>query len=193
MIFLAVSGFLMPHVSAMDPSSVTVKQVKPVYKFSEHLGEAETLIMVPERTDLVGKWDGNQFLFENMSPLFAVQQTVQTYNQQLKEGISLKPVPEASRRLRFYHVTPGSSMRVYYGFQDDSQNQTKENSNVYLTAWAGKHLLARMAIPNKPGWNMTVLDLGVVTFLLKDIVVTFDVSVDEKTERQFAFNAEILP
>ncbi|MFA6600930.1 MAG: hypothetical protein WCU74_07975 [Candidatus Omnitrophota bacterium] len=164
-----------------------------VYQFSEHLAESEASIVIPAREERMAQWDGSQFAFANLSPLFNVQPTTQSFNGEMRPGISILPVPEATRRLRFARVTPGSKMLVYYGFQDTPEDKNALPANVYLAVWAGRHLLARIAVPNKPGWNITSMDLGVATFLLRDIVVTFDITVDEKTKRTLVFNAEILP
>ncbi len=168
---------------------------QPVYRFSEHLEEAEAAIVIPEKGDKVGQWNENRFSFGKLASLYDVQIVAQSYDKKSREAITVKPIPETIRRLRFRHVPPGSKMAVYYGFPDEGGKppETVISANVYLNIWAGKHRLSRLIIPYAPGWSKVVVPLEVIDFLLHDYIVTFDILVDESLQKPIGFDAEILP
>jgi hypothetical protein len=168
---------------------------QPVYRFSEHLEEAEASIVIPDKGDKVGQWNENRFSFGKLASLYDVQIVAQSYDKKSREAITVKPIPETIRRLRFRHVPPGSKMVVYYGFPDEKGKPAEAviSANVYLNIWAGKHRLVRLIIPYAPGWTRVVVPLEVIDFLLRDYIVTFDVLVDEALQKPIGFDAEVLP
>lgn len=183
-----------PKTSVKTASSKPGKyEPKVLYRFSEHLADAQTEIYIPAKEERrPGKWDGKQLVIENLSASFSIQKTVQNFNKQLKQGIHFKAVPEAVRILCFHDVPPGAALVIYSGIPDTLASPESTPATVYLTVWAGIHRLARLSVPTVPGWNSVQLDLGVVSLLMKPIIVTFEITVDDKSNRSFAFDAEIL-
>lgn len=186
-----------PVKSSFSKAKSLKNEPKVIYRFSEHLADAQTEIYVPEKEERKqGKWDGRQLVFEKLSPLFAIQKIVQTFNKELKQAISLKTVPDAVRILCFHNVPPGTTLIVYSGIPDMSnvsaETAPPSSATIYLTVWAGAHRLARLPISTTSEWSSVQLDLGVISLLMRNIIMTFEITVDDRITRSFAFDAEIL-
>jgi hypothetical protein len=195
----AVVFFLFQGQTAQRPLPGAMPQAengpRVLYRFSEHLADARTGLYIPGRGETrPGKWDGEQLIFENLSPAFAVQKAVRPFGEELRQGIGLRIIPSAVRFLSFRNVPPGSTLVVYSGVSDAGTTAagSGEPAMIYLTVWAGIHRLAKIPVSTEPGWNSVPLDLGVVSFLRKNIVVTFEMTMDDRVNRSFLFDAEIL-
>ena len=188
------TGRLSGKTASTAASKKTAKfEPKVIYRFSEHLADAQTEVYLPEKEERKpGKWDGNQLAIGGLSGAFGVQKTVQAFGKELKQVISMRTIPDAVRILCFHDVPPGATMVLYTGFSDTDGAVDGTVSTVYMTVWTGIHRLTRIPVPTTPGWSSVELDLGAVAFLMKNIVVTFEVTIDERTGRKFSFDAEIL-
>ncbi|MCM8776471.1 MAG: CPBP family intramembrane metalloprotease [Candidatus Omnitrophica bacterium] len=194
---MGVSGLLvmvfLPWVWAgpMKEDKGLPSQFTVVYRFHEHLAEAETWIIDAVKGDRIGSWEKDRFVFPGMEKITEIALKSQTFNGQPEEGIYFHPLKDAVRCLRFYQVPAGSSLVIGYGI-DDAGVLKDQRSYIFFRVWVGRHEIKRIVIPNERGWKTEKLDLGIVSFLKGKIPVTFEVSSDTTEGRFLSFRAEIL-
>ncbi|HTL46910.1 MAG TPA: CPBP family glutamic-type intramembrane protease [Verrucomicrobiae bacterium] len=160
------------------------------YDISGHLPEAQVSTIEDQVVVTPAAWKENGFYFEKEEGDAAVALREESYNGQNQKGIFVEPVQNGIRRIRFPHVPPARTLVVQYGIADAGFEQNVKSA-IYLRIWAGHHLLKRIRVLNEKGWKNEPIDLGVIAFLKKPVVLTFDVTADDATQRHFSFYAEM--
>ncbi len=197
-VFLGVCGFCLAGLVLSEPASAAEKKLKKkntenviAYRLSEHLAEAEAFIVLPKGDDVAGKWTGSDFTFPNSPRQFNVVLVSRPYEKQMQKAIGMDTLPAATRVLRFPKVPAASTMVLHYGIPD-SAFLREIKANLYLSIQIGTNPLDRILIPVEKGWRTATFNLGVAAFLLRDLPITFELSVDERTSIPFSFDAEFL-
>lgn len=164
---------------------------KVIYNFRENLEKAQIWVM-GEKT-AAGKWAGNKFLFPELSVPFEVRSGKMPYEGLLKEGVYVTLLHDAPARLIFPDV-PAGGMILFEGGVDDGSvlDPTQKPTTIYVTVWAGKLRLKRIAMPAVKGWQKTAIPLGPAQFLTGKIPVSFEIAIDDSSKRNFSFSAQVL-
>lgn len=165
--------------------------LRPIYRFSDNLQDAETSILYRSGEERTGQWKGEGFVFPGLNDTTEIQIKSQTYAGEERKGIFFHPAEKAVKRLRFSKVPPGARMKLFYGL-DDAAVDEKNTVFIYLKIWLGKHELSRIIIPNKKGWHEEILPLGIVSFLKQDVPITFEITCEVPQNRPLSFDAEIF-
>ena len=177
------------------------REMPDVYPFHQYLSEAEATILSTEKK-MKGKelkrevlargiWQQDRFTFQGYKQDVRIRNEVHTYGGVSEAGIFFHPIQNAIRRLRFPNVPTGRFMIVYYGIDDVGIDQGAKGATVYIHIWVGKHHLERIMVSNEKGWKKRMIDLGVLSFLKRDVPVTIEVSADNPVDRRLSFRAEI--
>jgi len=194
---LAVPIFL-PLIFIYPPQGLGLEGVDPstsnisVYRFADQLPRAESFIVEPGKDVSVGVWQRDRFVFSGLADYTQIKVSNNSYEDAFRKGIFFHPIQNAVRKLRFRNVVPGSKLVIYYGI-DDAGTNFADGVVIHLKVWLGRKELKKIRILNEKGWKKDVLDLGVASFLKREIVVTFEVTSDNIKERRLSFDAEILP
>ncbi len=160
------------------------------YVFADQLAKAQATNLYPHNKEEEGVWKKDSLQFPSASTGKEIKIRVLTFNGQTQKGIYFQPIEAAVRRLRFFKVTPGSKMVIYYGV-DDKAAAEPPTANLYLKIYLGQHELRRIQIPNDKGWKRQEIDLGIASFLKKGVVVTFELATDSPGPLPFGFWPEI--
>lgn len=161
-----------------------------VYHFMDNLPRAESFVIEEDKRVLTGIWQRDRFVFSGLADYAQIKVSNNSYDGSFREGIFFHPIQNAVRQLRFRDVSPGSKLVIYYGI-DDAATSFAAGAVVYLKIWLGRKELKKIRILNEKGWKKEELDLGVVSFLKRGIVITFEVTSDNIKERRLSFYAEI--
>jgi hypothetical protein len=175
------------------PESVSSGRKGPeiLYRFKDHLAQAEASLLSGDDKIIFGTWKEDRFIFAEMEDYTHIGVSSYPFNGVEEEGIFFHPVENAKRRLRFYNVPSGSKIVIHYGIDDFGATPPQE-ATVYFYLWIGKHKLKRIRVPNEKGLRKEIIDLGVLAFLKHSLVVTFEVTSESVEGRRLSFRAEIL-
>lgn len=184
------------------PSALAVRDVEiealiaksaVAYRLVDHLADAETIIWREGKRGQKGLWKDNRFYFHDFGEEWEIRAISPTIQGETRAGIYLYLYPgqETVRRLQFHNVPPGKRLVLQYSVRTENGDET-ETSYVYLRLWVGRHELKRFRFSQEKGWRKEEIDLGVISFLKRDVTLTFEIAADEVGAHHFVFNGEIL-
>jgi len=165
-----------------------------VYDFNEHLSQADAWNIYREsKKKQRGLWKENRFVFPGLdesSSIYTVIQQAPNAPGRLKKPIQFNVLQDTFRRIRFYDVFPGRKLILRY--EVFPQAVTKDTTYFYLWVWIGNHRMKRIRVPNTAGAHVEVIDLGVLSFVNRPFLVTFELIARDIQPAGFGFEAEIL-
>ncbi len=165
-------------------SSLKAKTGGAAYFFASHLAEVQGILTTDKEDLFNGVWAGDRLVFQADPPLEITVKKQITEGGSEHEGISFRPAPGTQVRLHFPEVPPSSHLTLHYGFEP-SDKPSASKTAVYVKVWLGEHPLKRIRVFNEKGWKEEVLDMGPAAFLKTPIMVTFDITSDDKLDQDF--------
>ena len=96
-------------------------------------------------------------------------------------------------QLRFQHILPTSRLVISYFLKKNTPQKQRETNYLYLQVFAGTHLLKRVQVSTVDPWKKQEIPLGVLPFLNREVMFTFEVSPDEADGLTFAMVPELYP
>jgi hypothetical protein len=188
LVFFPMMQLTVMAAEASDPFMDSEEQV--VYRFEEHLFNAETVAYPKGKSEVEGIWKEDRFIFQTLGPEAHIKIVTETIDGEPQQAISFNPVEKVRRKLLFKEVTPGSTLVMYYKIA--RSEKANKNQYVFLRVKAGQKLLKSMRLfTDEEGWKKEVFSLGIVPFLNHEIEVSFEVSSDLADGVQFSFFAEV--
>lgn len=167
-------------------------EVDVLYRFSQHLGEAEaSLDFGKTRQAEKSEWTGEYFDFTELGTRHRIGLYEGIFEGEARSGIYLHPAQDSKKILKFQNLRLTPQMIVYYGIADPDL-AGKQATHFYLRVWIGKHLVKRTRIPYEKGWKQEILDLGVAAFINHPMTVTFDIVSDSESEQFLFFDAALI-
>lgn len=190
-IFVLASGcFIFSPALCADQFEIWAEHSDAVYRFHEHLLEAEAAALLKGREPLIGKWNEDRFYFQGFGPRAQIKLVDEQHLDQKGKGIRFNAVEKAVRRLMFHGIPPGSRMDLYY--KVGAVSKKEPSPYLLLRIFVGQHLIKSMRIfGDDEDWKKEEMDLGVVSFLTRNTVVTFEVSSELVENLLFTFEGEI--
>ncbi|MBN1688678.1 MAG: hypothetical protein JW893_06220 [Candidatus Omnitrophica bacterium] len=161
-----------------------------IFEFYENLSLAQATIIHRREGHIEGVWKNDRFVFPKRGEQDVIRVGTGSFKGVKRRGIYCHPTQQAIKRLRFLMVPPGKKLVIQYGIDDLGVNE-RVTSHVYLKIWVGEHELGRIQIANEKGWFKKVYPLGVVRYLKRPVVITFEVTADNVKGRHFFFKPEI--
>lgn len=160
------------------------------YHLADFLNQADAFNF-KDRTELSsGRYDNGTIIFDGMDETAAIRVVEQSYEGVLEKGIYVHPFQNTIRRIQFNGLPTGGRLQINYGIADESVDD-KLKSVVYMKIWVGGKQFKRISVFNERGWKKTEIDLGALAFLKSPVTITFDISADDATKRDFCFYAKI--
>ena len=196
LIFTVAAGALSFPVSVRADEEV-MEEFDSAYSFPENLLGAETLIRYhlkqqKKKSEFKGRWKKDHFDFNPIGQEADMRVLSLKIDDEKEKVISFRPLAKALRRIRFQAVPPGGTLLLIYKI--DRKNQARQADYFYFQIWAGTHMLKRVRIAsNQTEWQKLKLDLGVISFLSRELSFTFELDADEAGEDKFLLLADILP
>ncbi len=192
LISVSILGFSPFTIAQTEEGALPAPKGLPaVYYFHQHLSDAETFILSKGKKPVRGIWQQDRFHFQGYDQETRIRTENHIYAGMTEEGIYFHPLKNATRRIRFPQVPPGRFMLLEYGIDDTGVDRGTDTSSVYMRIWVGKHPLERILVSNEKGWKRQRIDLGIVSFLKRDVPITIEVNTDHDTGRRLSFRAEI--
>ena len=162
------------------------------YTFSDHLLDAETTIIYEGRGERLGRWLNKRFSFSTLGDFADIQKVIVDTLDRKIHALKFNPIPKAKRRIVFMDVPPGQGLKIEYKASERSGKKKKFPDYLYLYVWLGSHPLDRIRIPtNAEEWISRYFDFGVVQFLNRNVVVTFELTTDTEDPVEFFLSAHV--
>lgn len=159
---------------------------------ADYLRAAEVQTVVDGAEAIASKWNGDRFSSPGLGANADVKLIEQSYEGSLEKVIYVRPLEHAVRRIQFKNVVAhGTKLEINYGI-DDASVLKDTHPVVYMKVWVGSKMLKRVLVFNERGFKKEVINLGPASFLQTPITVTFDVSADDVTKRDFGFYAKFI-
>ena len=199
---LFFTGFF-PIPSAGADESVDVEELiakSPVaYRFVDHLSGAETAILFGGKKSQAGVWKKDRFVFAPHGENAEIKIVTLTINGQKEQGIFLYFYPrrKTTRWIRFRNVPVGQRLSLDYGMLESNASGAPKTGDaepafVSLRVWVGRHEMKRIQGGGEKGWKKTQLDLGMASFLKRNLTLTFELTADSTEPHRVVFGGEIL-
>jgi len=162
-----------------------------VYKLSKNLDKAKASIKKKNKEVLKGSFAQGEIIFPKLPRITSIKTRKVSGGADSRTAISLLPIAENKRRIKFTEVTPGSHVKLSY-YVEPSKTAATEPATLYLSIWAGRHKLDRLVIVEEAGWHEKKYELGMVGFLLSPITLSFELTVDQPVRAYLNFDAEVI-
>ncbi len=181
---------IFPPALPAEQFEIWAEHSDALYRFQEHLLEAEASVLLKGREPLIGTWKEDRFYFPELTPLAQVKLIEEQSPEGKGKAVRFNPVEKAVRRLVFHDVPPGSRLDFFYKVSAGSKKEP--SPYLLLKILAGRHLIKSMRIfQQDENWKKEEIDLGVAAFLKRRTLVTFEVSSDLTENLLFTFAGEI--
>lgn len=162
---------------------------EPGYRFVDQLAGAETWISSEGKKIEYGDWEEDHFTFFGEGEEAKVTVSQRREGEREEDYILLNPLRGKNRGMRFFKVPSGSQMALSYGIL--SERKTEELSYVKFRVSIGKRVFRTYRIQNEKGWKTETIPLGMISFLHRPVVVTFEIYSSTEEPILFAFSGEI--
>lgn len=191
LIFLTAGLTLAPSLQAEDPVVVLpLPNPQAIYVLSEHLSEANTVILIENKESRKGVWENDHFSFYGLNKDGNVQVINESANNQNWQSIQMNALQGSDRMIQFGNVPSGSGMIFYYKTTLDKPS--KQNVYIYVVIKAGKKDMARFRVTaNQEGWQRISIPLGILRLFSRTFPLTVTVLGDKKHQPAFNFYSEI--
>lgn len=156
------------------------------YRFSRYLQDAQAILKA-EDSEEKGVWQDGRFTFRDARAAPVIEIALQAGTP--SEAILFDSSAKGIRRLRFSGVPPGSQLIVYHFAE--APNQKNAAGYVDFQILVGRHPVGSFRLSNDKGWKKEVIDLGMVSFLNRNVDVTFEI-MSSAAGGHFRFNAEMV-
>lgn len=161
------------------------------FSFHSHLSEAAVALIPDGKGRIPAEWKKDHFEFPGYPPEIGLRPVEVRIEGASRKGIRFDPADKSAVQARFPKVTQGTRMTVYYGVQKGKQLQ--KTVYYYLQVYVGKKLVRRIRASSEEGWRQEVIDLGVLSFLNREVAVTFFATSDHPSGSYLILIPEIQP
>lgn len=184
------------HLTSTQLKAAAAKEDEIVFRESSfsryimmrHFEEADVQISGIETEDIVeGQWKDGKFVFQGFEGTEIRTEKV-TFPTGPRAVIRVPLQPRHIYRLRFNGVPPFSRINMQYRLQEPASS--KMLNYMYLKVYIGKYELKRLQVSSKDSWIKTVLNAGAVSFLNKNVPVTFEFATNQASGLMFSFIPE---
>jgi hypothetical protein len=167
-----------------------VKERPGLYQFAEHLTESEAILFDPQKQpETGGVWKDNRILFQNYEKEGEIQKTAYSIDGKMLNAISMKLVAGRVHVLKFNNAPSGSNFSIRYILSEATA--TRDPIYAYLRIYVGGHELKRIQISSKDDWKTHRIDMGILSFLDRNLTVTYELTPERVKGLTFSFIAEI--
>jgi hypothetical protein len=177
-----------------------VDEPAPVaYRFADHLSEAETTTLFEGKTQS-GVWKKDRFVFPAQAKNDEIKAVAIMISGKNESGVFVyfSPGQKSSRWISFRNVPPGRKLNLFYGLAESKTAQAQaaeegaQRAFMSLRIFAGRHELKRIHVGGEKGWKKTQMDLGIASFLRRDLTLTFELTADNTEPCRVVFGGELL-
>ncbi len=161
-----------------------------LYRFADHLPEAEAeLFSRNKEPEVLGLWSGEAILFRGYEKDGDIRKTSFNIEGIQYDAISTKMVAGRVHLLKFHHVSPGTHLVVRYVLSAPAGSRDPIFS--YLRVLVGQHELKRVQVSSKDPWTKQEMDLGIISFLNREVTVAFELTPERIKGLTFSVVAEM--